>query len=149
MESNDYNDSPYKDMSAVALTRRMRALVDRMEEYDKGKKALQKEYDAIRKVWLPQAMDDEGLTNMNIDGVGRVAVRSDLYVSIPAAARDVAYDWLRGTGHGGIIKETVHAGTLRSTVKEMLRKGEALPDHEVLKVTPFDIAVLTKSKENS
>ncbi|MDQ6965268.1 MAG: hypothetical protein Q9M13_10160 [Mariprofundales bacterium] len=140
--------NPYEGMSASTIARKMKELSDRMEKYETVKKQLQKEYDAIRKTWLPQAMEDEGLTNMNIDGVGRVSLRSDIYVSIPAAARDTAYDWLRGTGHGGIIKQTVHAGTLRSTVKEMLRKGEVLPDHEVLKVTPFDIAVLTKQKES-
>jgi len=140
--------NPYEGMTANAITRRMKEVSDRIDQYDEVKKKLQKEYDALRKMWLPMAMDSEGLSNMNIDGVGRVALRSDIYVSIPAAARDVAYDWLRGTGHGGIIKQTVHAGTLRSTVKEMLRKGEALPDPEVLKVTPFDIAVLTKQKES-
>ena len=143
--NNPYNK--YDGVAAADLTRRMSELAERIDLLEQSKKEHQKEYDAIRKRYLPDAMADEGIENIRLEGVGAVSVRSDVYVTIPAESRDVAYDWLRGTGHGGIIKETVHSSTLRATVKEMLRKGAVLPDPEVLKVTPFDIAVLTRKKK--
>ena len=146
-ETDSSYHNPYENMTVSQIAERMRDVVDRLAGYEEVRKKLQKEYDDLRKIYLPEAMTNEGVTNINITDVGRITLRSDIYVSVPAVDREVAYDWLRGTGHGGIIKETVNANTLRSTVKEMLRKGEALPDPTVLKVTPYDVAVLTRKKK--
>jgi len=110
---------------------------------------MQHEYDAIRKFALPSAMDDAGISNMNVTGVGRVSLRSDVYASIPATNKEAAFDWLRGTSHGGVIKESVHAGTLKALMKTLIKEGGELPPDEIIRVQPYTMAVLTRTKSDA
>jgi len=136
----------YSDKTPVELAAAMHDVAAEIAIIDEHRKKRAAEYDAIRKYLLPERMEDEGLSNMKITGIGRISLRTDVYASILAVNKDVAYDWLRGTGHGGIIKETVHAGTLKALMKTIIKEGGDLPPEEIVKVQPYTIAVLTKAK---
>jgi len=135
----------FEGMSAVELASMMSSLADRISKLNEAKRVLQADYDAIRKHALPDAMDSEGLNNMSVVGVGRVSLRSDLYATIPAANKPAAFDWLRGTGHGGVVREEVHTGTLKALMKSLIREGKELPPEDLIRVTPYSMAVLTRS----
>jgi len=143
---NEAYYNPYEGMTAVELAKRMSTAAEQVAIHDGRRKDAQKILDDIRKYALPEAMENEGLQNMKVADVGRFSIRSDVYAQISAENKDMAFDWLRGTGHGGIIKDTVHAATLKSLLKTMIREGKELPPEELVKVTPYSIAVLTRTK---
>ena len=134
-----------KKLSIQELSRKQRGLGESLELLKKISAKIQAEYDAIRLGILPEKMDEEDITNVTVAGVGRVTVQSDIYFSIPAPTKEDAYDWLRDHGHGDLIQETVNSSSGKAWAKEMLKKGEPLPE-ELFKVTPFSRAQITKEK---
>jgi len=139
-------EEKYQSKSAVELAKELAEIKAQLDLIDDKRKEVNRVYDYLRKGALPERMGDEDLGNMTVSGVGRISLRADMYVSVPAANKEAAFDWLRGTGHGGIVKETVHAGTLKSLMKQMLKDGVELPPEELIKTTPYEIAVLTRTK---
>ena len=55
-------------------------------------------------------------------------LKNDLHASFTKLNEAAVFEWLRARGDGGLIKLTVHAGTLKAYVKEMLEKGEEPPE---------------------
>jgi hypothetical protein len=102
-----------------------------------------KRYDFLRLSVLPAAMDEAGLTSVTVTGVGRVSLVSDAYVSVPVVNIPEFHDWLRDSGSGALIKETVHASTLKAFVKGLIKEGKEFPA-ELIKVTPFTRAQITR-----
>lgn len=98
----------------------------------------------ISKFDLPQLMDDEGVTNVTIEGIGRVSLQSGVFASIVKANETEAFEWLRATGKESLINETVNASMLKAAAKEWLKSGEPIP--ECIKITPYTAAVITKTK---
>lgn len=116
------------------------------EEYDRIKAAsseLAIKLDMIRLTVLPEKMDEEDISTITVKGVGRVSLQGDIYFSI--SDKEEAFKWLREHGHGDIIQETVNSSTGKAFAKELMRKGEAVPD-TCFKVTPFTRAQLTRIK---
>jgi len=144
MIREDRPSDKYMSESIPKLVGLMMDIKTKLDDLDTERKALVTEYDAIRKYALPDRMDEEGVSNATIKGVGRVHIRADVFANIPAAHREMAYDWLRGMGHGGIIKETVHSGTLKALMKSLIKEGGDLPPDEVIKVVPNQTAVVTR-----
>ncbi len=115
-----------------------------LEEAKAIKVALQKKFDALRLNLIPSAMDDDGITSANIDGIGRIGLTSDLYASIIKDQQSQAFGWLRDHNHGDAVKETVNAGTLKALLKVVIKKGEVTIPEEIFKVTPYSRAAITK-----
>jgi hypothetical protein len=140
----DYNK--YDTMSLLELVTAMsetRALLDTAAA---EKIRLQNIYDHLRENKIPEAMDEEGVNNVTYSGIGRVALTSDIYCAVPADQREEAWEWLKDNGHGGIFKVTVHGGTLKATLKAILKKGKDEIPSDLFKVTPFSRASITKIK---
>jgi len=123
------------------LAHRYVALKNEIDELKQRKSDLQKDFDKLRMTELPEAMADEGIESVRIAGIGRVSLRSDVYVSIPADVKYDAWDWLRDHGHENLISETVNPSTLRAFCKEQLQNGELLPD-DLFRITPYTQAVI-------
>jgi len=138
-------DNPYDGMPAVKIAEEMARIAAEVAALSEAKTTAQKKLDSIRKFALPDAMEREGIHNMTVTGIGRFALRADVYAQLSSANKDVAFDWLRGTGHGCIIKDSVHAGTLKSLMKTLIRDGKALPPEDLIRITPYSIAVLTRT----
>lgn len=62
---------------------------------------------AVSEVALPELMDELGLTTFETKSGLKVNVAEKIRVSVPAARRDAAYDWLEQHGHSGLIKRQV------------------------------------------
>jgi hypothetical protein len=140
----DHNSLKLKSIQDLAA--RQRYLADTLETIKRVSSLLQAEYDAIRLGILPEKMDEEDISNITIVGVGRVTIQPDLYFSIPATLREEAYNWLRDHNHGDLIQETVNSSSGKAWAKEMIKKGENLPE-DLFKVTPFSRAQITKEKK--
>lgn len=128
----------------VDLATELAELKNEKELLGNQEKAINLRIEHLTRVLLPEAMDEDGVSNISIDGVGRITLRGEVFASIRADNREAAYEWLRDTGRGSLISETVNASTLKAAVKEWLKQGEEIP--EVINVTPVTVAVLTKSK---
>jgi len=146
MNEEPHRSEKYKQMSLEQIVTTMSEMHAAIDELNKRKSDIQAEYDAIRKHALPDAMDDAGLSNMTVKGVGRISLRHDVYATIKAGNKVAAFDWLRGTGHGGIVQESVHAATLKALMKTLIKEGGDLPPEELINVTPYSLAVLTRTK---
>lgn len=125
------------------LTTAMNQLRIELDAASAVKTLLQKKYDALRLNLVPPAMDDNNVTTMSVDGVGRVGLTADVYVSVLAENRLALHKWLRDNNHADLIKETVNAGTLKAFIKASIKKGETFPE-DIIKVTPFSRVTIAK-----
>jgi hypothetical protein len=140
---NNYSDD-LKEMTVVQLAGELRKLKELKEAMEEDLKETNKFIEEITKQILPEKMDDQGISNIKIDGVGRITLRGEVYASILAANRDAAYQWLRDTGRASLISNTVNASSLKAACKEWLKNGEQIPE-DLIKVTPVTVAVLTRT----
>lgn len=130
--------------SIKELAKRLRYVMDDLDELAKKKSVLYKEYEDLRKVQIPEAMEELGLDNVKITDVGRISLRSDLYATIPGDHKEEAYSWLMENGFGGIVKDYVQPSTMKAFCKEQIKEGVELPD-DLFKVTPYTMAALTRT----
>ena len=142
-------DGKLKDVLAAA--RLMHALDTFTEEVQKLIKApAELAYNHIRFTVLPNLMDDDGVTSIGVDGVGRVNLQDDIAVKV--LDKDLLRDWLKEQGSEDIIKETVNAQTLAAFIRERMRTAAAekrlavLPADTIMTVKPLTRAVITKER---
>ncbi|WP_373081943.1 hypothetical protein [Zhongshania sp.] len=100
--------------------------------------------DIITKKVVPERLDEDGMSNVTIKGVGRWQVQGDMYVSTPKDKKEALFDWLEDNGHGSLITDTVNASTLKAFVKEQMKLGNEIPD-DILRIEPYDRASLVKA----
>lgn len=117
----------------IAYAEELEALKREITALESTIKTLKERYDHLRKVLIPEMMEKLGM--VTADGKGsftlasgaRIALRNDTYASYLKQDQDKVFAWLRSNGLGDIIKETVHASTLRSMATELLSEGKELP----------------------
>ena len=126
---------------AVRAQAEARRLLDAATEV---KSALEKRHDWLRTAVVPPKMDERGITNVTLAGIGRVHLQDDVYVTIPADTKPQAYEWFRDNGKGNLITETINGSTLAAFVRQAIKKGDDMP--EGVKITPYTKAVLTAVK---
>ncbi len=134
----------YDSMSLMELIREMRRVQTEKDDTEAVLKGLNKHFDFLRITKIPQEMEDQGIRNLNVEGVGRVSLTADMHVSIKEGSKESFYEWLRDNGRGDLIQPNINPSTLKATVKNMVREGEELPE-ELLNVSPFTRASITKS----
>jgi len=106
----------------ITLFAEARAIKDRMKEV----LATATEFsEMLANDTVPTAMDTAGLTTAS-HRLGRVSLVDRTSATI--IDRQQAYAWLRGHGLEALIVETVNAQTLSATARDLLEKGEELPD---------------------
>jgi len=147
MEKDEAMEHFYNAMEGNSLLQLAEVMNDVRRELDHAKAiktALQKKYDALRLNLIPTAMDEDGISNVTIEGIGRLGLTSDIYASTPASKRDESWEWFRNHGHGDIIRETINAGTLKATLKAIMKKGDTEIPEDLFKITPYTRASITK-----
>lgn len=140
-------EEKYKGKSVELLAKAMYELEVDIEHKSLVIAPLQAEYEYIRLRALPEAAENSGTQTVTIqftpDYRGRVGLTGDLYVQIIDS--DGAYQWLADHGHADLIKNTVHAGSLKSALKQRIEKGAGTPPADFFKLTPFKRASITKA----
>jgi hypothetical protein len=131
----------YTGLQAIELAKIQKTLDESLEVLKSQSADLQKRYDYVRQAALPTAMDNEGLEKFTADGVGTVYLASDMWVKIQPGKNDDMQNWLANTGHGDLIKPTVNSSSLKAALKQMMAKGEAVPE-ELIKITPYTRACI-------
>lgn len=136
-------EEKYKGLATLDIIRAMDALRTKTGELSELKKAAEAEYDYLRLQLVPNRFEEEGIESLKVEGIGRVSLTGDMYVSILAANREAAYGYFRDIGKGSLITETINSSTLKAAVKAMIGNGEEVPA-DLVKVTPFTRASITK-----
>lgn len=126
-------------LSVVNLAQEMKRLKAEIDELGDRKTQLQKEYDQIRFSKLPDAMDEDGIDQIRIEGVGTVYLTDDINVSV--VDKDNFYNWLGLEGFGDLIKPYIFPQSVKAFVKEQLAEGNELPEGFV-KVSAFTRAAI-------
>jgi len=155
-----YSEMPYKDLAA-----RMIELRDAAKKAEREKITLDAEHDIIRLRVVPLRFAEDGMTSMNIDGVGRLGLTKDAYCTQVKGVQEEFFQWLRDNDFGDLIKDTVNPSSLKSLVKELqTESAESVAEFSVgdddaddktkfdeitekyVNFTPFMRASVTKSK---
>lgn len=116
------------------------------EEIDTLKSILathQKNWDELRKKWIPEKMEELGLDGCKINGVGTISVRVDAYCSVPAGKKEELYAWLLTNEHEDLVQSTVNSSTLKAFMKEQIMSGNDVPD-EIVNWAPYTYVAITK-----
>lgn len=150
----------YAGLKAAELARIMHKVREELDAATEAQKKLNARHDFLRMAALPTQMDSEGLEGFVLDGVGRISLTGDLWVSVPAQLKSEFYNWLRENALGDLIVEGVNGSTLKSAVRNWIKDGKNMPQLEIassedgpvrqidlLKVTTYTRATITRSKQ--
>jgi hypothetical protein len=128
----------YKELGEIFLAQK-----EGLAQLSAEKKELQIQHDRLRLTIIPDKMDEDGMTSINIKGVGRLGVTLDAYVTVLAENRGAFYEWLDDNGHGGLIKPYAQPSTVKAFIKEQVKNGEEIPE-DLVSCEPFFRATVTK-----
>ena len=100
-------------------------------------------YELLRKHHVPNAMEEQGIKNISIDGVGQIVNSKAYYVSIESDRQEDAYNWLRDNGHGLLIKETVNNNSLRALLTDYINNGGEINEN-IFRYHEYQVTKITK-----
>lgn len=133
----------YTNYTLQALAREMKDMQVQKEEAENALKRINAWYDVLRYEAIPTKMDDEGIENIRIEGIGRVGLTADMFVSVKD--KQGLFHWLEQEGMDDIIQPSVNSSTLKAFVKGRMKDNLPVPD-EFLNITPVTRASITKVK---
>lgn len=129
------------------LYEQMHECKKQLDIFKTRKTQLQKVFDFLRLIAIPEKMEEADIENITCqfaDGsTNRVALTADMYASIEKGMKEAAIEWLHENDHGGLVTESVNAGSLKSFAKKYIKDGKELPEG-LFKVTPYTRASITK-----
>lgn len=104
--------------------------------------ALSKMEERLSRESVPDVMRANNIRSTTIEGVGRVSLGTRWSASM--IENESAMEWLRDSGNGGVIQETVNAQTLGALAKELNNEGKDLPN-ELFKTNILTYTSITKA----
>lgn len=134
----------YKGYTLLGMAREMKELAIQKEEAENALKRINAWYDVLRYEAIPEKMDEEGMEKgPTYEGIGRLSLTADMFVSVKAGAKVELINWLDEEGLGDIAQRTINSSTLKAWVKDRVEKAQPIPQ-ECLNITPVTRASLTK-----
>jgi hypothetical protein len=103
--------------------------------------AIQKHVDALSQELIPTLFNNQNVKTIRVDNVGRVTVADRWSASM--LKPDEAFEFLRESGNGGLIKPTVHPMTMGGHAKAEHIAGRPLPA-DLFKVSSTPYTSITK-----
>lgn len=134
-----------KNLDATAnysvLATRMAELKAYIESKSNELKPFQDELNQLRQVTIPKKMEEEGITTVNVAGVGRLTCTTQMSVTTidPVGLQK----WLEDNEYEALIKPTVNSSSLKSLIKECLEEGRDYPA-DFVNISSFTQASITK-----
>ena len=102
------------------------------DELDSTRKRLYATVERVKMGLLPEAFEKEGIKSFTTQDGYRVTISQRVFASCPSETKHEAYRWLKDHGFENIVQETVHAGTLSSLAKSIMKGDD--PDAEVFEL---------------
>lgn len=103
------------------IAKRYKELQDKHEAKNEELKAIGKDWTACETELL-EAMVDEGVNSIKIDGVGLLSMRTKNYLNVNAANKPSFYEYLQASGNGGLLKLDVNPRTLTAFLGDHLQE---------------------------
>lgn len=143
LELSAGNDADFTGFTLADLIRAEHYCRLKWDEFKDASSRWQALYDHMSINIVPKKMEDEGVEATKIEGVGRVNLRGDMWTSTQNA--ELLAEWLKEHDFGDLLKEAVNGSTLKAFIKEQMgRKDGLVPPGDLVKVTPYTRAVITK-----
>lgn len=96
---------------------------------DELRKAFVEIFETYKIVKLPEAMEQDGITNVPLAEGYRVQVSVAYRASIKPDQKEAAYQWLQDNDFAELITATVNASTLSASAKNYMEdEGKEFPD---------------------
>lgn len=147
VETTENRRKKFEGMTLLQVSASFKEVGAKVAKLKRIKAEFEKEKKFLAETLIPELMDEEGITNVTFDDIGRVTLTSDVYARIPKEKREGAWKWLREHKLGDIIVETINAGTLKATIKKLMKDPtKEQPPEDLFSVTPFSRASITKVK---
>lgn len=124
------------------LAERFKSLKDTIEHMTNAIKPFSDELNELRQKTIPQKMEDEGISTVNVKGLGRITCSTQM--SCSTIDPNGLKQWLVDNGYEGLIQPVVNSSTLKSFVKERIEAGEEYPS-DFINISSFTQASLTKA----
>ncbi len=86
---------------------------------------------------LIDAMIEAGLKGISLDGIGTLTMSDEVYPAVTAEHKPGFFEYMKASGHGGIIKEDVNPQTFKSFLKNHLVELEMQLEDEGLNIAQF------------
>ncbi len=133
----------YKGLSVRELAEEMTKIAKIKDEVEAKLSKVNAYYDVVRLELLPSKMEDDGVESVKLEGIGRLSLTGDMYVKVTDKLGLKA--WLAKMKKKDLMQETINASTLKAFLKDRMKKQQPVPDEQVVKITPFTRASITKS----
>jgi hypothetical protein len=124
------------------LAERFKHLKDTIDQMTAAIKPFQDELTELRQKTIPAKMEEEGISTVNVKGLGRITCSSQM--SCSTIDPNGLKQWLVDNGYEALIQPVVNASTLKSFVKERIEAGEDYPS-DCINISFFTQASLTKA----
>lgn len=113
------------------------------EQIKEAREALDEMEKRLSREQVPGTMRSHGIKTITVEGVGRVSLSNRWSASMLDKA--MGFQWLRDTGNGALIIETVNAQTLAAFAKDLNdNQGKELPA-EIFNVGIMTVTSITKA----
>lgn len=132
-----------EDMTLTDMVFEMQATRRDLDDAKQVVTDLQRKWDTLRKVAIPDKLEDMGLDSVKVKGVGTVSKRFDAYCTVKGGMAHELQIWLQERGDGDLIKPFVNPSSLKAYMKELFDEGEEIPEAYV-NFSPYTKVVITK-----
>ena len=130
--------------SLEELVTEMKITREKLDGLKAESSALQKKWDDLRKVQIPNKMEELNLESARVADVGNISLQTDAYCTVLASKKALLQEWLEAHDHGDLVTETINASTLKAFMKEQIMAGNEIPPEEIVNFLPFTYATITK-----
>jgi len=127
----------------VAIIKHFARLREANEQIKEARAALEDMEQRLSREQVPEAMRAHNVKTITIEGVGRVSLSNRWSCSM--LDKLLGMDWLRKSGNGSLIQETVNSSTLAAFAKNLNdTEGTELPK-DIFKTSIMTITSITKA----
>lgn len=111
-----------------------------------AREALSEIEESFSREHVPEALRQQKVKTITIEGIGRVTVSHRFSCSIIGENKLVGHNWLKANEYGSLVTETVNSSTLAAFAKNLLEtEGKELPP-DIFKVGTSPFTSITKVK---
>ena len=125
------NSVSIKDMTAIESVEWYWALKCAYDELDAARKDVYKLKDELEKFILPSKLDALGVDKIRVPELGRSFYTQTKY-SASFPDKEKGFEWLRSSGNGALVQETVNASTLAAFCKNMVLEEGIDPPEDII-----------------
>lgn len=104
------------DQKVIEFAKEFKRLKDEHDELSAKLKEVSTAWDAVEAALL-DAMVEEGVNSIDLDGIGKLSMRTENFLSVNSANTAQFYEYLKLSGNGALLKESVNPRTLTSWLK--------------------------------